>query len=281
MTIKEQEIRKNFRVGKNDAIEYSVYCNPCSGSEGSGDFSGVRLLKDGKVLFYLCDVAGHGDRVADEAGLYSKLINYTADHKNGFRSKDIVDVLENFYLTMIKNVDSDFPYMTAFFAVYDPETRKLDYSNAAHPAVTYFPDRNEPKKNEALYKTGGYIGGFYSEVKEKSISIDNPSENLFLLHTDGITERLNIFKPSKFYKNRLVETAQNNMHLPNQDLVERIYTDCYEYAKIPDSNERITEFHKTDDASRENRLTPFKKHALDDDLMAFMDDHSLMAVTLK
>ena len=118
-------------------------------------------------------------------------------------------------------------FVTLFYAVLDPEKRKLQYVNAGH---------NPPfivKRNSGdviLLRAGGIAMGVMDDVtlEEKEIILD--SNDILVFYTDGITEAINEEK-EQFGEKRLIETITQNADLPVKDLIARVKDEVFDFAK--------------------------------------------------
>jgi serine phosphatase RsbU (regulator of sigma subunit) len=147
-----------------------------------GDFYDCIPLKDGRYMFIMADVSGKG--VA--AGLLVSTLHASvhAFIDSPFELASLVQKLN----TVIYEASTIEKYLTAFFALLDPKTGKLESVNAGHNPCFIL---NKNKNIEEL-KTGGVPLGMMEMAipYESTISEINPGDRL-LLYTDGVTEAMN------------------------------------------------------------------------------------------
>ncbi|NLV68272.1 MAG: fused response regulator/phosphatase, partial [Spirochaetes bacterium] len=143
-----------------------------------GDFFDCYVLDDKRTAFLIADVTGHGIPAALTMTMSKMLFSIYApkyDSSSGLL-KDINRQLNGMML--------DTQYITAFYLIYNNETRQLNYSNAGHTrALFYRADRNQI----LALDTFGFFLGIMEEVdyEEKIIDV-NKGDRLFI-YTDGIT----------------------------------------------------------------------------------------------
>lgn len=149
----------------------------------SGDTVGVEELQDGRVLFYLADVSGHGVAGA----LVTVLLNSLLRHDVRNRSKEALgstgEIVERLNIQLLThNLEQ---HITILLAIYDESAGALQYSNAAQ-----FP--------AALVKTADgatplNIGGLplgVCEAHYKTFNVALPSSFELVLFSDGVLEIL-------------------------------------------------------------------------------------------
>ena len=147
-----------------------------------GDFYDCIPLKDGRFMLIMADVSGKGV----PAGLLVSTLHASvhAFVDSPFELASLVQKLN----TVIYEASTIEKYITAFFALLDPKTGKLESVNAGHNP-SYILNKN--KKVDEL-KTGGVPLGMMDIAfpYESTTSLIKPGDRL-LLYTDGVTEALN------------------------------------------------------------------------------------------
>jgi len=102
----------------------------------------------------------------------------------------------------IYDLDQSHRFVTLFYSDYDPRTKKLRYSNAAHnPPLLW---RNSTQKIIKL-DTEGYIIGLQKDAEYKCREIQLENSDMILYYTDGITETSNS-SGERFGENNLINT---------------------------------------------------------------------------
>ncbi len=142
-----------------------------------GDWYDVHALPDGRVMFSIGDVAGHG---VDAAIVMSRARE--AIVALGLDATDPAHVLARANdVLLLQNSQM----ATAIFGYVDPPTRTVTYASAGHPppllAATDAPPRFLPY--------GGLPLGVFPRLTYASERFVAPSGSALVLYTDGFTER--------------------------------------------------------------------------------------------
>ena len=149
-----------------------------------GDYYDFFELPGGKWGILIADVSGHGTPAAVLMAITHSIAHMHCDPPApACRLLDAV----NARLALHYTVDTG-NFVTAFYCVYDPKTRTLEYSTAGHPAPRL---RHTCGKITPLSTTGGLpLGIEPSEKYAESCHRMEPGQTL-LFYTDGITEARN------------------------------------------------------------------------------------------
>jgi len=184
-----------------------------------GDYYDCFPLADGRYALIIADVSGKG---IPAALLVSTL--HAAMH--AYMDSDFVlaDLVQKLNL-VVYNASTIDKYITAFFAILDPETGELETLSAGHNP-TYILRKN---KELVELRTGGIplgMMGFPFAYTSELHKLE-PGDRM-LLYTDGVTEAMNereeeyddIVSLEKFLKNHKPDAARNLI----DDLFEDIQT---------------------------------------------------------
>jgi serine phosphatase RsbU (regulator of sigma subunit) len=150
-----------------------------------GDFYDYIIFgNDGRTGIFISDVSGHGV----PAALITSMIK-TAITQAGQVSGDPAGMMRHLNATLYSHTNGNF--VTAFYGIYDPATRKLVYSNAGHnPPVLIRGDAvNELACSRSVPLAIGDDDFLKSNNKQycnDSTTLDTGSK--LLLFTDGLTE---------------------------------------------------------------------------------------------
>jgi len=146
-----------------------------------GDAFGYNRVGGGRLALYLLDVSGHGI----EAALFSvTVLNLLkAMALPGADFADPASVLsrlnESFRMEEQNNL-----YFTAWYGVYDPSERRLDYASAGSPpAVLVLPGGGAIELS-----SGGAIVGMDPETRYANLSSPVPPRSRLYLFSDGAYE---------------------------------------------------------------------------------------------
>jgi phosphoserine phosphatase RsbU/P len=211
--------------------EYEVYGHYESASECGGDWWGYKYSK-GKLYLFVGDATGHGVPAALVTASVSSgcqtIVNYIDDHDEEYVPPNQI---LNYLNKVVNKTGGNSILMTFFVAVYDPSTRKLEYSNASHnfPLIYKYNDKKPTKKDvKALAKAQGRRLGDKTDTIYESETIDVGENDVLLLFSDGVIEAVNpegeIWGERKFMKS-FFSMAQN----PPKKIVENILNDAYKY----------------------------------------------------
>ncbi len=179
-------------------FEYAGRCVPARGI--GGDSFDWLDLGEGRTGFFLADVSGKG---IGAALLMAHLHGaFRTALSMGFH--DGPDLLR---LVNRQFFDSSAPehYATAFFAVFDSNTRRLTWVNAGHlPALVVRTDGQQ----EWLASTGmplGVLGHWHADEQSLSLS---PGDTV-VLYSDGIVEAGLAGRGEEFGEERLADCVQS------------------------------------------------------------------------
>ncbi|BDC49525.1 fused response regulator/phosphatase [Bryobacterales bacterium F-183] len=205
------------RGGKSDGIEFEGLCVPAR--EIGGDYYDFLQLEGGRQALILADVSGKGVPAA----------LLMANLQALFRTQTAGDLK-----TILRNVNSHFyrstppaHFATAFFAIYDPAARRLQYANCGHPpAMLFGRDGASCRKLDTTATVLGIMDGFETDVE----TVDVQEGDSLLMFTDGLTEA-GIEDGEEFGEERIEEVLRRHLHLPVSELVAGVARAAEEYAK--------------------------------------------------
>lgn len=163
-------------------LDMAVYSRTTS--EAGGDYYNVIRLPRGRVGFLVADVCGHG---AAAAMLVAVVHSLVATYSGPAIPPGHLLAYVNDYLSRL-SARSAGKFVTAIYAVYDPDRATLTWSNAGHPPprLVHANGMKEAMTGERCVPLGIVAGTPYPET-EATIS---PGDQI-LLHTDGVTEARN------------------------------------------------------------------------------------------
>lgn len=157
-----------------------------------GDFFDFVELNNGKIGIFISDVSGHG---VPAAFVTSMIKSFTLENAGKYKDpSQFLLTLHDFLL----NLGTGY-FVTAYYAIFDPKTGKLQYANAGH---------NSP------YHIKGDAIGFLDE-NNRSIALAIFSrEDLKLYNQTYANKTIKLSKGDKilFYTDGLVEAIPENDH---------------------------------------------------------------------
>lgn len=192
-----------------------------SARETSGDFFDTIPLPRGYIGIVMADVVDKGVAAALFMALSWSLIRTYAGDFPAHPEMALTSVNQR----LVEDTSAK-QFVTAFYAVLDPATGRLVYSNAGHPPPIVF-NVNTGEVIQRLRHTGKPLGLFEEEIWEQKVVELGPGD-LMVIYTDGITEAQN--EESEFFdENRLVESVKNHLEFPAQNLVDALLMDVQSF----------------------------------------------------
>lgn len=180
--------------------EFDIFATMNPAKEVGGDFYDFFLVGENKIAFIIADVSGKGIPAALFMMISKSLIKNLV--LEGFEVEDVFEITNN---QLNENNDA-FMFVTAFLAVVDIKTGKMEYVNAGHnpPLI-----KKNNKKFEWLNVEKNCILAVIPNVKFKKQEIQLETGDIIFTYTDGVTEAVN--KENKFYSENKLEENLNKM----------------------------------------------------------------------
>ncbi len=160
-----------------------------------GDFLDfITFTGSEKIGLFLSDVSGHGVPAALIASMIKGGLSEFMRH-SGSPAKLM------YHLNNMLTVQSEENFVTAFFGIYDPETRMITYSNAGHHAPVVIHNNKIIRLKEDVgfplsIMDNSELEG--SEFDYKNITTLLPEKSKLVLYTDGLVEAKNNNRDSMF-----------------------------------------------------------------------------------
>jgi sigma-B regulation protein RsbU (phosphoserine phosphatase) len=205
----------------------------------SGDYYDFLKLAENKVGLVLGDVSGKGISAAllmaaIQSALRAQFYDGFAP-TSGSRASALstAAVVSRLNLQLYENTPRE-KYATFFFAVYDPASCTLTYTNAGHlPPVLL--------RHGKVYRlnVGGTVVGLFSPLTYEQAEIPIQPGDLFLAFTDGITEPENIYG-EEFGEGRVLEVVRRALNASPQILAEEIYRSVSDWTGSPELQDDMT-----------------------------------------
>jgi len=143
-----------------------------------GDWYDVHALADGRVMFSIGDVAGHGIEAAIVMSRAREAVVAL-----GFNASDPASVLARANdVLLLQNSQM----ATAIFGYVDPRTRTVTYASAGHPPPLLLAAADALPR---FLPYGGLPLGVLARQSYTNESFTAPSGSALILYTDGFTER--------------------------------------------------------------------------------------------
>jgi phosphoserine phosphatase RsbU/P len=212
-------------------------CKPASGV--SGDYYDFLRLSEDRVGLVLGDVSGKGISAALMMATIQSAVH--AQFYDGHSSSVVGQAQANSTAEIVARLNSQLyestpmeKYATFFYALYDPCTYRLTYTNAGHLAPALF-----RKGSVERLKVGGTVVGLFPAQEYEQASLQLEPGDLLLAFTDGLTEPENTYG-EEFGEERLFKAAQRALAGPPEGIVEEIYRSVSDWTGSPELQDDMT-----------------------------------------
>jgi phosphoserine phosphatase RsbU/P len=206
-------------------VRFAVHYQPC-GRVG-GDFYDVFRLDERHLGFYVADAMGHGV----PAGLLTIFV------KKGVRAKEIFgqqyrlvppgEVLQRLNRDMIDQALSEMPFITMVYALFNFQSRTLQFARSGHPYPVYLPREGPARQLEV---PGGLLGVFETSYEIRTEQLQ-PGDKL-LIYTDGMDAAAYDGQPVG--NASVLACATAHRALPVQELVPRLARELFTQTRQAD-----------------------------------------------
>jgi len=192
-------------------IRFSFLLVPRAGM--TGDSVNCFYLNDGRLLFYLADVAGHGVLGGVVTTALTVTAKSMAEPEFAAAGQSSSDLLVWFNRAMLA-LELD-QHVTMFLGVIDVQASTLDYSSAAH-----FPGTILCQQDTCRYLDLGGLPLGVCETKYASARLDLSQEFDLVLFSDGVLEILpqDTLEKRENHLLRLVESGSRSISALSADL---------------------------------------------------------------
>ena len=209
---------------------YQVFANMEPARNVGGDFFDVVSLEDDRIGLAIADVSDKGV----PAALFM-MSSRTWMKGAAIGNPEPSEVLEEVNSLLYDGNDTQM-FVTALYAVYDPETGEFTYSSGGHDAPLLI---RTDGSSELLPLTGGIALGIIPDLKygQNTVML-NPGETI-LLYTDGITEAMNN-EGEQFGVERMREVFANSIPKDSDEATQTIFNAVNEFADGAAQSDDIT-----------------------------------------
>lgn len=163
------------------SLDLAIHSRPLL--EHSGDHYEICPTPSGRWLVLLADASGHGEAAAAEISVLSNLVR--SQPRLAERPGDMLG-----YLNRRLAPRPCGAFITAFLAVYDPWSRRLEYASAGHPPPRL--RRCRDGTTSSLDQVGGPPLGVAPDQHYIQAAKRLAPDDRIFLYTDGITETFNV-----------------------------------------------------------------------------------------
>ena len=212
-----------------DIATYSRFCR-----DVGGDYFDLVELPDGRCGLIVADVSGKGVPAAMVMIMFRSIFRMVAANNH--------TPTDTLYHTN-RLVQSDLlrgMFITAIYAVIDPETRKLDLVNAGHNPP--FLSRPRLSGTRVVSIKGPAIGllpskRFHHELRRKSLALE--AGDCLCFYTDGATEAKNLLG-EQLDERGLARAFRNASHQPAQQTIDSLVAAIDEHQAEAPQHDDIT-----------------------------------------
>lgn len=196
--------------------------------ELGGDFYDFIVLPDGRIGFAIADVVGKGLPAALMMASARSALRVSAPmHRSTRRIVSSV----NHHMCRDTLVGE---FVTVFYGVFAPGTRRLTYVNAGHDP----PLLHRGGEFREL-DTGGLVVGVIPDTHFDEETVELQSGDAIVFYTDGVIDALN-FEGESFGRRRLRESILCYRDCPAAEMAEQIKWDTRRFAGLAEQNDDIT-----------------------------------------
>jgi sigma-B regulation protein RsbU (phosphoserine phosphatase) len=176
-------------------VDIEAVCRPAR--VVSGDYYDFLPLAPGRLGIALADISGKGISAAlIMASLQAALRSQALFNGHG----GTADIVARLNQHLFRSTAAD-RFATFFYGVYDPETRRLEYTNAGHPAPLCIAGQKVQRLS-----AGGTVLGLFDDRHYESQAINIAPGSLLIAYSDGLTEAENP-DGEEFGDQRVLEVA--------------------------------------------------------------------------
>lgn len=181
----ELDIARRIQTGLLKPSVYqndNVSINACmhAAKNVGGDLYDYQIMDDGRVFIAIADVSGKGI----SAALFMSCA-ITLLHQYALLGYSTNKMLYEFNNTLAGQNPNGM-FITAFVAIYNPETGELTYSNAGHNRPYIISD-----KLITLEGAAGVAAGLFEDSEYEQESVILKPDDAVFLYTDGVNEAAN------------------------------------------------------------------------------------------
>lgn len=178
--------------------------------EVGGDFYDFVQVREPDMMgIFISDISGHGVPAAFITSMLKIILDTCGAYK--FSPSSLMHYLNSKLLALANG-----NFITAFYGLYNSNTRKFIYARASHPYPVLI-------RNGELteLKGDGMILGFFEEVSSDEKEIDLFPGDKLIFYTDGLTESLN--SEGKFFRDRMFQVLKKNHHEPIDKIINLLH----------------------------------------------------------
>ena len=151
-------------------------------SRAGGDYYDFFEAPDGRKVFTVADVSGHGASAALLMAMVRALLRVFVG-----TSSSVSEIVQRLNASLMDHIGNDPDFVTLFLALYEPDSGRLEYCSAGHGDMLLVgPEAGEIKRLES---GGTVLGCFSSDWTESGVEV--VSGQSLIMFTDGLIEVVN------------------------------------------------------------------------------------------
>lgn len=215
---KELEIARSIQMNllpkeypRIPGVQFAAMSQPAR--QVGGDYYDFVTMEDGRVAMVVADVSGKGVPAAMVTATIRASLRLESS-QTGKHVHEIVGAINKWTCVDASNN----MFVTMIYAIYDPASRRLSYTNAGH----CFPMLFKPDGRYRTFESGGCFLGIMEFIDYESEELDIEPGDTLLLYTDGVTDAHNLDKEI-MGNDRLIETIRQNLSGTAEELRDEIY----------------------------------------------------------
>lgn len=188
-----------------------------------GDFYGLRLLDDGRLLIVLADMAGKSVYGLVHLSLVHSHLQAAA--AEGLSPAEVAaEVNRNTFAALQPE-----SYAAMFVATLDPDSGTLNFANCGHVPPWHVPA--EPDRPPRTLATGGIVIGAVKDPHYSNRSVVLEPGDLLVCYSDGLSELRNR-RREEFGENRVLQVATSHAGESAQAIVDHIMAAALSFAAM-------------------------------------------------
>jgi sigma-B regulation protein RsbU (phosphoserine phosphatase) len=227
------EIQKNLLPSTNIKIENIIYHGVnLQSKQVGGDYYDIIKLNENRYVFAIADVSGKSVSASLLMANFQAFLKSLC--KTGFY--DIV-VATNLLNDLLSENIKNFKYITFLWGILDTDQRTFEYVNAGHNPGILIRDGHIIKLDKGGIMLG--LKKYNLNVEYEKGLIELQDEDLFIFHTDGVTEAKNL-KDELFEEERFYELCKRNANLTPEELNSLIIEELKKFSDGAEQSDDIT-----------------------------------------
>jgi len=205
-----------------------VSCRYSPLTEVGGDFADYFSLPDGKVGIYLGDVVGKGLPAAMYGALVMGMLR--GIHKTGTDTSAVLALLNKRLL--VRPVPAH--YCSTIYAVYDPPSRRLCFSNAGLPYPLH-----ASSESVATLEQSGIPSGLFPGTEYDALTVTLSPGDTILFATDGVHEMRNAARED-FSWQQLGKIWQRSRRFSADESVDMLFDELHVFSSGAPRHDDVT-----------------------------------------